>query len=347
MKILISGGAGMIGSHAAEYFANKKNKIVVVDNLMRSTIFGSDKKSVEYNWNYLKTINNVKLIKKDIRDKASIDRIFKDEKPDVVIHTAGQPGVRYSINDPLEDAGINAMGTLNILDAFKNVNQKGTFIYCSTNKVYGNNVNKIPIKEKKKRYEFKNIIGVKEDFSIDLTGHTPYGVSKLAGDLYAQDYPYIYGLRSGIFRMSCIYGTRQFGFEDQGWLAWFAIRYFQGKPITIFGDGKQVRDILWVEDLIKAYEAFIHSDKKCEVFNMGGGNLNTLSLLELIETLDKITGKKVKVKFSDWRKFDQKVYISDISKAKRMLKWKPTVAPEQGVKKIYRWITDNPHLFKK
>ena len=346
MKILITGGAGMVGSHCAEYFVGKKHKVTIVDNLMRSQIFGSDNKSVEYNWHYLSKIKNIKLFKKDVRDSSTMTKILKNEKPDVVIHTAGQPGVRFSLENPLEDCSINSTGTITILEALRKANKKGIFIYCSTNKVYGDNVNKIPIKEKKLRYDFKKTKGVNENFSIDLTGHTPYGVSKLSGDLYAQDYAYAYGLKTGIFRMSCIYGTRQFGFEDQGWLAWFAIRYFLGKPITIYGDGKQIRDVLWAEDLAKAFDSFIKSNYKSEVFNIGGGDVNTLSLLELTKLLENISGKKVKINYSGWRKFDQKVYISDISKVKKMLKWKPSVSPCEGVNKLYDWILKNSKLFK-
>lgn len=345
MKILISGGAGLVGSHCAEYFA-QKNKVVVVDNLMRSKIFKSEKKSVEYNWYYLSKLKNVKLIKKDVRDKSAMMNIMHNEKPDVLIHAAGQPGVRFSLNDPLEDYSINATGSIIMLEALRRANPKGKFVYCSTNKVFGDNVNKLPILEKASRYDFKNGKSVNENFSIDLTGHTPYGISKLIGDLYAQDYAYAFGIKSGIFRMSCIYGTRQFGFEDQGWLAWFAIRYFLGKPITIYGDGKQIRDILWVDDLVQAFEAFIKSDYKGEVFNMGGGAKNTISLLELIKYLEEITNKKVKIKFSGWRKFDQKVYVSDTTKAKDLLKWQPKVSPKEGLTKLYKWICDNPKLFR-
>ncbi len=348
MKILITGGAGFVGSHCAEYFANKKNKVVVIDNLMRSKIFGSKHKSVEYNWDYLSQFKNVTLIKEDVRNQEAMTRILSREKPDVVIHTAGQPGVRYSLDDPMEDYSINATGTIILLEALRKANPKGQFIFCSTNKVYGNNVNAIPIQTRSLRYEFKNSKGVKEDYDIDLTGHTPYGVSKLAGDLYAQDYAYVYGMKTGIFRMSCIYGTRQFGFEDQGWVAWFSIRYFFGEPVTIYGDGKQIRDVLWVEDLVRAFEAFIKSDDKLkgEVFNMGGGPDNTLSLLELTNYLEKVTKRKVKIHYADWRKFDQKVYVSDVSKAEKIFRWKPQVSPPEGVKRLVDWISSNPKLFK-
>ena len=337
----------MIGSHCAEHFASKKNKVVVIDNLLRSTIFASKDKSVEYNWQYLSTLSNIKLLKKDVRDRAEMMRIFKDEKPDLVIHTAGQPGVKYSLENPLIDYEINATGTLNVLEALRKANPKGMFIFTSTNKVYGNNVNAVALKSLRKRYAFKSIEGINERFSIDLTGHTPYGVSKLTGDLYAQDYAQIFGIKSAIFRMSCIYGTRQFGFEDQGWLAWFVIRYFTGKPVTIYGDGKQVRDILWVGDLIKAFEAFMRQDfrYKGEVFNIGGGSDHTISLLELIEVLEGLSGRQMPVKFGPWRKFDQKVYVSDITKAGKLLKWYPEVSPQEGVRRLYDWVSQNSRLF--
>ncbi len=338
----------MIGSHCAEHFANKKNKVVVIDNLMRSTIFGSKDKSVEYNWHYLRTLPNIKLIKKDVRDRPDMMRVFSREKPDLVIHTAGQPGVRYSLENPIEDYEINATGTVNVLEALRKVNKKGMFIFTSTNKVYGNNVNALALKSSLKRYAFKSVNGINERFSIDLTGHTPYGVSKLAADLYTQDYAQIFGIKSAIFRMSCIYGTRQFGFEDQGWLAWFVIRYFLGKPVTIFGDGRQVRDVLWVGDLINAFEAFIHRDfrYKGEVFNMGGGKDNTISLLELIDILEKFSGRQVAIKYGPWRQFDQKVYVSDITKAGKLLKWQPQVSPHEGLRHLYHWVSQNEQLFK-
>jgi len=163
--------------------------------------------------------------------------------------------------------------------------------------------------------------------------------------LYVQDYGHLYGLKTGVFRMSCIYGERQFGVEDQGWVAWFVIATVLGKPITIFGDGKQMRDVLYVKDLVKAFDLFIKSDLTCEVFNMGGGPGNTLSLLELLEILEKKSGKRSWIKFDNWRASDQKVYVSDISEAKTKLKWKPQVGPEKGVEKLVKWVGDNLALF--
>lgn len=347
MKVLVTGGAGFVGSHAAEYFASRKHRVVVVDNLMRSRIFGSSSRTVEYNWEYLRSLKNVVLEKNDVRDAAAMDKLFKREKPDVVIHAAGQPGVRFSLENPLEDASINASGTLVVLEALRKANSRGKFIFCSTNKVYGNRVNTLPLRSSKKRYEFRSSAGIDEKFGVDLTGHTPYGVSKLAGDLYVQDYAYAYGIKSAVYRMSCIYGTRQFGFEDQGWLAWFTIKCLQGAPVTIYGDGRQIRDVLWADDLVAAFDAFIRSEKPLqgEVFNIGGGVQHTLSLLELVDHLKDITQKPLKVKFDDWRKFDQKVYVSDISKARRVLGWKPKVGVREGIERLVDWVNGNMKVF--
>lgn len=335
----------MVGSHAAEYFATKKNKVIVLDNLMRSKIFGYDKKSVEYNWHYLSRYKDVERVKGDIRDKILLGKIFK-KGIDAVIHTAGQPGVGFSIEDPREDFSINAFGTFNVLEALRRSGgNKCVFIYCSTNKIYGENVCGIPLSEKKKRYAFMRVKGVSEKLGVDLTAHTPYGVSKYIGDLYAQEYAHMYGIRTGVFRMSCIYGTRQFGFEDQGWLAHFIISNIMKRPITIYGDGKQVRDVLYVKDLVNAFDKFISGNNQSDVFNIGGGPEHTISLLESIEAIEQNTGKKMKIAFDKWRPSDQKVYISDISKVKRALGWKPGVNIKDGIKRLILWISGNKRFF--
>jgi len=344
MRILITGGAGLVGSHCAEYFANKKNKVIVLDNLMRSKLFGYDKKSVEYNWNYLKRFKNIELIKGDVRKESDVKKAV-GKGVDVLIHTAGQPGVPSSVRMPKEDFSINALGGINVLEEVRKKNKNTILVYCSTNKVYGENVDKIPLKELEKRYVYDGQEAVSEQMSVDLSGHTPYGVSKLTADLYFQEYGYIYGMKSGVFRMSCIYGIRQFGFEDQGWVAWFIIANLFNKPITIYGNGKQVRDLLYVTDLVEAFDKFIQSDLKAEVFNIGGGRDNTFSLLEFLEELGRQTGKKTKVKFKDWRPSDQKVYISDISKVKQKLNWQPKINPKEGMSRLIKWIKENENYF--
>ena len=347
-KILVTGGAGFIGSHVANHYAERGNEIIIIDNLSRAKIFGLSNKASLYNLNYLKNkYNNINFIDGDIRDFNLIRKNVKDVN--VIIHTAAQVAVTTSIKDPRTDFEINALGTFNILEAARLSNNNPTIIFCSTNKVYGSNVNKIPIRECETRYCFSDerfLNGIPEDFPVDLCEHSPYGCSKLVGDIYAQDYAHTYGLKTGIFRMSCIYGERQFGVEDQGWVAWFTIATLTNKPITIYGDGKQVRDVLYISDLIEVYDAFIKSNLKHEVFNIGGGPENTLSLIELISLLKELTGKETKIFFDEWRVGDQKVYISNISKAYEKLGWKPKISPKEGVKKIVKWVKENISLFK-
>ncbi len=345
MKVLITGGAGMVGSHAAEYYAEKGDDVTILDNLMRSKLFGYDKKSVEFNWNYLKKYKNIKRIKGDIRDKTDvIEAIGKGV--DLCIHTAGQPGVPLSCKVPMEDFSINAFGTLNVLECLRQKSKDAVFIYCSTNKVFGENVDKIKLIEKEKRYVYDGLKGIPENMPRDLTGHTPYGVSKYVGDLYTQEYTHIYGMKTAVFRMSCIYGVRQFGFEDQGWVAHFVIANLLKRPITIYGNGKQVRDLLYVRDLVEAYDKFFKSGSRHEVFNIGGGPDNTTSLLEFIDTIEKQTSIKMKYSFSDWRPSDQKVYISDISKVSKNLSWHPKIDPKKGVRLLVQWVKDNIRIFK-
>ncbi|MDI6606362.1 MAG: NAD-dependent epimerase/dehydratase family protein [Candidatus Omnitrophota bacterium] len=347
MRILVTGGAGLVGSHCAEFFAkeNPKNEIIVLDNLMRSKIFGYDKQSVEFNWNYLGQFKNVKRIKGDIRNDKDVGEAI-GRGVDVVIHTAGQPGVPSSVRNPAEDFSINAFGTLVVLEAARKKSKETVIVYCSTNKVFGENVDKIPLIEKEKRYTFKGVKGVNEEMLTDLTGHTPYGVSKLTGDLYVQEYAHIYKMKTVVFRMSCTYGTRQFGFEDQGWVAWFIIAALFNKPVTIYGNGKQVRDMLYVDDLVDAFNRFIKSDLRSGLFNIGGGPDNTISLLEFLEELEALTGKRPRVNFADWRPSDQKVYITDTSKLEKALAWKIRTPVKEGIRKLAQWIKKNEGYFK-
>jgi CDP-paratose 2-epimerase len=345
MRILITGAAGMIGSHAAEFYAQSGHQVVALDNLMRSKLFGSQNKSVEYNWQYLTRYPTIERIVGDVREETDVRRAIGDGV-DAIIHAAGQPGVFYSLQNPREDFSINALGTLNVLECARQISPKARFVLCSTNKVYGQGVDAIPLKEEPKRYDFTgDLKALPENFPIDHIGHTPYGASKYVGDLYAQEYAHAYGMKTAVFRMSCIYGTRQFGFEDQGWLAWFVICCKKGKPITIYGNGKQVRDVLFVTDLIGVYDRFLQGNQPSGVYNMGGGRENTLSLLELLDEIKKNGLSIPKVGFSDWRLFDQKVYISDITKAKKELAWKPTITPAAGIAKLIEWVSQNEPLF--
>lgn len=345
MKILVTGGAGFVGSHVSEYYAKKGDEVIVFDNLSRGeTLKTADRResSINYNWNHLKNVENIELVKGDIRKG---DEIIKAaEGVDAVIHAAAQVAVTSSVNDPRMDFEINALGTFNVLEAARKSENDPAVVYCSTNKVYGENVNQVPVKEEDTRYVFDGIDGVPETLSIDLCEHTPYGCSKLAGDLYVQDYAELYGLKTAVFRMSCIYGTRQFGNEDQGWVAHFVISTVMGKPLTIYGDGKQVRDILYVSDLVRACDIFLESNKKSGVYNIGGGPKNTISLLELLDLLEEETGKRSEITFSTWRPSDQKVYISDITKAKKELGWEPKIEPKEGIKELIEWIKEKENV---
>lgn len=348
MRILVTGGAGFVGSHVSEYYSKKGDDVVVFDNLSRAKLLGYDASNALYNWNYLNRYENVELIKGDIRNSEMIRAAAKDV--DAIIHTAAQTAVTASLTDPRTDFEVNAIGTFNVLEAARLSKGHPCVIFCSTNKVYGDNVNKIPVRDAGTGYEFdaKDFInGIPETFSTDLCEHTPYGASKLAGDIYVQDYAQRNEIDAAVFRMSCIYGTRQFGVEDQGWVAWFTIATLMGKPITIFGDGKQVRDVLYVGDLVKVFDSFIKRRDKVHhgVYNLGGGPKNKMSLLELIEMLENLTGKKSPVSFDKWRPSDQKVYISDISKASTELGWRPEVGPKDGVTKLAEWVEGNKKLF--
>ncbi|MEW6221785.1 MAG: GDP-mannose 4,6-dehydratase [Candidatus Hadarchaeota archaeon] len=345
MKVLITGGAGFIGSHAAEYYSKKSDEVVILDNLSRWKMLGEEVGAPTFNWDYLKKLKNVKLIKGDVRKPEDLKTAAKGSN--AIIHTAAQVAVRTSINDPQLDFDVNALGTFNVLEAARQ--NDSSVVYCSTNKVYGDNVNKVPVAEGRRRYifadkKYKN--GIPEDFPVDRTWHTPYGCSKLVGDIYMQDYSHTYGLKTGVFRMSCIYGARQFGVEEHGWIAWLTLATKLKKKIKIYGDGKQVRDVLYVEDLVRAFDKFLRSGPKHEVFNMGGGVKNTLSLLELVDLLERVTGQKPKISFADWRPADQKVYISDTTKAQKILGWKPAVSPEEGVAKLDGWMSENIGLFE-
>jgi len=339
-RILITGGAGFIGSNLTDHFLKKGSEVIVFDNLSRKNV---DK---NLDWLRKKHKKGLTFVKADVRDYNSLLNVCKDVN--MIFHTAAQTTVTNSIKDPKEDFEINALGTLNVLEAARQSNTNPIIIYTSTNKVYGNNVNKIPLVEKKTRYEFadsKFKSGIPEDFSTDADAHTPYGCSKYMGDLYMRDFHDIFGLKTVTFRMSCIFGHRQFGSEGQGWIAHFITSSILNRPLTIFGDGKQVRDILFIDDLIRVFELVMEKIKetKGKGFNIGGGPMNTISLLELLSLLESF-GLKPKYSFDDWRPTDQKVYISDIRRASEF-GWKPQISPKEGIQRLYNWISENRKFF--
>jgi CDP-paratose 2-epimerase len=338
MKILITGGAGFIGVNSVYYFAKKGHNVVIFDNLSRD---GTDK-----NLEWIQKECKVEFFKGDLRKFVDLVDVFNNNgKFDLILHLAAQVAVTKSVNDPYEDFEINALGTFNLLEATRRYCPEATFIYSSTNKVYGE-MEDLNIIQNNGRYTYKDLAeGVDETRNLDF--HSPYGCSKGAADQYCRDYYRIYGLKTIVLRQSCIYGYRQFGIEDQGWVAWFCIATALGKPITIYGDGKQIRDVLFIDDLIKAFELVYKNRSKTagQIFNIGGGPKNTMSLHELIVSLEKQKGEKIPVSYDDWRPGDQKVFVGNIAKAKKELRWEPTVNPTEGVEKLYKWVIDNKNLF--
>jgi CDP-paratose 2-epimerase len=258
--------------------------------------------------------------------------------------------VTTSVVNPREDFEINALGTFNVLEALrkrlpKSAKGRPAFFYSSTNKVYGG-MEDIKVVEKKGRYQYRDFArGIPEDRLLDF--HSPYGCSKGAADQYVRDYCRIYSFPTVVFRQSCIYGYRQFGVEDQGWVAWFTIAAALGKKITVYGDGKQVRDILFIDDLCDAYLAAYQCLNRTagQVYNIGGGHKNQMSLRELLAFLEEFLGKKVATGRGPWRPGDQPVFVCDISKARREFGWQPKVTVREGVKRLHAWVMENRALF--
>lgn len=344
MNVLVTGGAGFIGSHVAAFYAGHGEHVTVLDNLSRQKLLGTSGTNALSNWRYLESLDGATLVRGDVCDADILDKVCPGI--DLVVHCAAQTAVTTSIVRPAEDFTSNARGTFSLLEAARR-HEIPAVIYCSTNKVYGDRVNRVPVVELETRYAFDegHAAGIREDFGVDLCEHTPYGCSKLTGDLYMQDYAHIHGVRTAVFRMSCIYGERQMGVEDQGWLAWFTIAALTGRSITIYGDGKQVRDVLYVGDLVDLFNRFARSDVPHTVCNAGGGPKHTLSLLELLDALEQETGRRSPVSFAPWRPSDQKVYISNVSKARDTFGWAPAVGPREGVRRLIDWVGENLTLF--
>jgi CDP-paratose 2-epimerase len=338
-RILVTGGAGFIGSNYVSRLIQRGEKVAIYDNLSRS---GS-----KLNMEWLKQTygESVKLIQADVRDFNSLAEAAKEK--DVIVHLAAQVAVTTSVTNPREDFEINALGTFNAVEAARLSGKQPVILYSSTNKVYGG-MEDVKTVEQADRYEYADFpFGIPETLSLDF--HSPYGCSKGTGDQYVRDYSRIFGLPSVVLRQSCIYGTRQFGMEDQGWVAWFVIAAVTGRPITIYGDGKQVRDILFVDDLLNAYDLAIEQApaKPGRVINVGGGAEKTISIWkEFGPILEKLVGHKIPVAWGDWRPGDQSVFIADIRKAEKELGWTPKVTPVEGITRLFNWVKNNPELFQ-
>ena len=341
--ILVTGGAGFIGSNFSNYMLSRypNSKVTIYDDFSRS--------GTEYNLSWLKenypTEDRLRVTRADLKDLDALSNAVSGK--DLILHTAAQVAVTTSLLDPRSDFNTNALGTLNLLEATRKSRNDPVLLYCSTNKVYGS-LDDVPLEEKTSRYEFTDPHRSGIDELQGLDPCTPYGCSKAVGDIYFQDYADSYGTKSVVFRMSCIYGLHQYGTEDQAWISHFIISLIKNRQITIYGDGKQVRDILYIDDLCRAFElAANHIETtKGEFYNLGGGPENTYSLLELIGYIEQISKKKLSIGYDRWRPADQKVYYSNIGKAEKEFGWFPEIGKETGVKLLYNWTLENRPFFR-
>jgi CDP-paratose 2-epimerase len=336
--ILITGGAGFIGSNLADRLAGEGHEIIVFDALSRP--------GVERNLRWLRDRHGSRItsIVADVRDEDALARAAAEVK--AVFHLAAQVAVTTSLIDPREDFDINVRGTVNLLDAVRVRSEPVPVIFASTNKVYGDLAD-IAIEPRGDRYEPRALFsrrGVDECRPLDF--HTPYGCSKGAADQYVLDYSRSFGIPTVVFRMSCIYGQRQMGTEDQGWVAHFLIRALEGEPVTIYGDGKQVRDILDVGDAVNAYTGALRSIDRVagRAFNLGGGPENAISLLQLVDEIRVVTGRNVELTFDDWRPGDQRWYVSDAHQARTELNLPRPRAWREGVERLAQWLASERRL---
>lgn len=335
MKYLITGGCGFIGSNLASEVIKRNEELIVLDNLFRT---GSEK-----NLEWLKTLGDFEFLNRDIRNYNDVENIVKKYKPDVIFHLAGQVAMTTSIDDPRLDFEVNALGTHNLLEAVRKHSNKSIILYSSTNKVYGD-FEDLNFKEEKTRYisqQYPN--GFDENISLDF--HSPYGCSKGSADQYLLDYYRIFGIKTVVFRHSSMFGGRQFSTSDQGWIGWFCKKAIEIKnneieSFTINGNGKQVRDVLYADDVVDLYFKTIENINKTKgnVYNIGGGMENSLSLLELFEILENELNIKMKYKELPWRESDQKVFVANTKKIKNDTGWIPKIDKIEGIKKMLKWI---------
>jgi CDP-paratose 2-epimerase len=341
-KYLVTGGAGFIGSNYVERLLGRGEEVIVYDDLSRP--------GGVINLTWLRGLygeNSFRLVHGDVRDAELMNATVQEV--DIIVHLASQVAVTTSVEHPREDFEINALGTFNVLEAARFSRRNPVMLYASTNKVYGEMEN-TPLIELETRWDYADLpCGVPETQPLDF--HSPYGCSKGAGDQYVRDYHRIYGLPTMVFRQGCIYGPRQFGIEDQGWVAWFVIAATVGRDITIYGDGKQVRDLCHVYDLLDAYDAAVEQIDQAagQVYNIGGGRQNTLSIwVEFGKLLEELMETEMEVaRNPDWRPGDQRVNYSNLAKAGRELNWTPKIGVREGIETLYEWVIENKSLFLK
>jgi CDP-paratose 2-epimerase len=329
MRALITGGAGFIGTNLTDHLVNLGHEVVLLDNLSRA--------GVADNARWLRERHpGVRLIEGDIRDSATVNDAVRGV--DEIFHLAAQVAVTTSVRDPRSDFDTNLLGTFNVLEAARQYAPEAPFFFTSTNKVYGG-LEDLGVVRRDQRYEFETLpTGVSEERPLDF--HSPYGCSKGGADQYVRDYGRIYGMRTVVFRMSCIYGPHQCGNEDQGWVAHFAREALAGRGLTIFGDGYQVRDLLYVADLCEAFRkaADLIPQTAGEIFNIGGGPANALSLRGVIGELESILGRTIPVRFEDWRPGDQRIYVTNVSRAAERFGWSPSTRCMDGIGRLVEWL---------
>jgi CDP-paratose 2-epimerase len=334
--IAITGGSGFIGCNLADSFLSDGKEVVILDNLSRP--------GVEQNLDWLKGNHGARVhpVRSDIRDLSAIQPAFAEAE--AVFHLAAQTAVTTSLADPLDDFAVNALGTLNVLEAVRATGRRVPVIFASTNKVYGALAD-LEMVELEDRYmpadgEIRRN-GISEERGLDLC--TPYGCSKGAADQYVLDYAKSYDIPTAVLRMSCIYGPRQFGTEDQGWVAHFAISALEGRPVTIYGTGKQVRDVLHVSDAVAAYRAVLDSIDRVsgQAFNLGGGPGNAVSLGLVLQHIAELTGRSIKTERQDWRQGDQPYFVADTRKLGRVLRWKAGIGWQEGLRDLVEWLCES------
>lgn len=334
---LVVGGAGFIGTNVADRLLSDGRPVIVFDSLARAGV----KRNLE--WLRAKHGKKVEFVQGDVRDRATLRPAV--ERASEVFHFAAQVAVTTSLVDPIDDFERNALGTLNLLEEIRRLDTPPPLVFTSTNKVYGG-LEDISLSIQDGRYEPENPLirlrGVGEDRPLDF--HSPYGCSKGAADQYVIDYARTFGLPAVVFRMSCIYGPHQCGTEDQGWVAHFLLQALKDAPITIYGDGRQVRDVLFVSDLVDAFRlAMSNMDEiRGQAFNMGGGPENTISLLEFLDAIEELHEERPEVSFGEWRPGDQRYYVSDTTKFANATGWSPKYTSRQGIEALYRWLGGVP-----
>jgi len=336
MHFFITGGCGFLGSNLASEVLRRGHQLTVFDNLSK---LGSSENLI-----WLKNFGDFNFIQADIREANDIDNALLKSNPEVIFHLAGQVAMTTSLKAPRQDFEINVLGTINLLESLRMSSSSAIIVYSSTNKVYGN-LEGLRYKETATRYKSSDFNDGFDEY-VPLDFRSPYGCSKGSADQYMLDYHRNYGLNTIVFRHSSIFGFRQFSTIDQGWIGWFvsqALLKKQGKltkPFTISGDGKQVRDVLFSSDLINCYFKAIEKVSACagQAFNIGGGMKNSLSLLELLKTLEDELHIQLDFDRLPWRSNDQKVFVANIAKAQKTFNWEPLVNKEQGIKKMIQWV---------